>query len=62
MIRITFSKSHVKRLQKELEKACACGDGRAVQRASILLIIGNHIALETFCRYGIRRNKRSTTG
>lgn len=47
MTRITFSKSHVKRLQKELEKAYACGDERAVRRLSVLLMIGNRIALET---------------
>lgn len=47
MVRITFSKSHVKRLQQELEKAYAYGDERAVRRLSVLLMIGNKIALDT---------------
>ena len=46
MIRITFSKAHVKRLQQELEKAYAYGDERAVRHLSVLLMVGNRIALE----------------
>jgi transposase len=47
MIRITFSKLHVKRLQEELEKAYTYGDERAVRRLSVLLMIGHKIALDT---------------
>jgi len=33
-------------MQQELEKAYTCGDERAVRRLSVLLMIGNRIALE----------------
>jgi transposase len=47
MIRITFSKAHVKRLKQELEKAYRSGELRAVRRLSVLIMIGSKMALET---------------
>jgi transposase len=45
MIRITFSKVHVKRLKQELENAYMRGDLRAVRRLSVLIMIGGRMAL-----------------
>ena len=39
MMRITFSKAHVKQLKQELEKAYGRGDLRAVRRLSVLIMI-----------------------
>ena len=47
MIRITFSKAHVKRLKQELEQAYQRGDARAVRHLSVLIMIAGRIALET---------------
>jgi transposase len=47
MIRITFSRAHVKRLKQELEKAYQRGDVRAVRHLSVLMMIAGRITLET---------------
>jgi hypothetical protein len=44
---MTFSKSHALQLQEELEKAYIRGDERAARYLSVLLMIGNQIALDT---------------
>lgn len=47
MFRITFSKSHVKRFQQELEKAYTRGDKRTIRHLSVLIMIGYSVTLET---------------
>ena len=47
MFRITFSKTKVKRLQQELDRAYQRGDKRAIRHVSVLLMIGCQVALET---------------
>src|SRR5271157_1784975 len=45
MFRITFSKETVKHLKQELQEAYKCGDLRAVRRLSVLVMIGERMAL-----------------
>jgi transposase len=47
MFRITFSKTYVKQLKQELEKAYVRGDLRAERHLSVLSMIGNRVGLET---------------
>jgi hypothetical protein len=46
MFRISFSKETVKQLKQELKSAYMRGDLRAVRRLSVLIMIGERIALE----------------
>jgi transposase len=46
MFRITFSKSNVKQLKQELDKAYTRGDLRAVRRLSVLIMVGSRMVLE----------------
>ncbi len=46
MFRITFSKRLVKQLKQDLEKAYARGDVRGVRRISVLVMIGERMALD----------------
>jgi len=45
MFRITFSKTYVKQLKQELDKAYIRGDLRAVRHLSVLSMIGNKVDL-----------------
>lgn len=47
MFRISFSKETVKRLKQELEQAYQHGNLRAVRRVSVLVMIGERMALAT---------------
>lgn len=46
MFRISFSKETVKQMKQELDRAYVRGDLRAVRRLSVLIMIGERIALE----------------